>query len=33
MAEGKSCLTEILGIKFNIFSRPGSLSIGFIANS
>ena len=27
--EGLSCLTEILGIKFIIFSRPVSLSIVF----
>jgi len=28
--EDYSCLSEILGIKFIIFSRPVSLSIGFI---
>ena len=28
--EGYSCVTEIMGIKFNIFSCPDSLSIGFI---
>ena len=28
--EGQSCQTEVLGIKFNIFSRPVSRSIGFI---
>ena len=28
--EGQFCLTEILGIKFYIFSRPVSLSIAFV---
>lgn len=30
--EGEFCLTEMLSIKFIIFSRPVSLSIGFIVN-
>ena len=30
--EGYSCLTEILDIKFILFSRPVSLSVGFITN-
>lgn len=30
--EGEFCLTETLSIKFITFSRPGSLSIGFVVN-
>ena len=30
--EGEFCLTEMFSIKFITFSRPGSLSIGFVVN-